>query len=66
MRKRIIGGAFIAAAMALALQLPQANIEKLKEVDGIPTRHVPVTLVETVDGDTIKGEKKVGSCGFLM
>jgi micrococcal nuclease len=63
MRNRIIGGAFIVAATVLSSQLPHVNIQQnesvleeknQQEVDTLPTGHVPVTLVETIDGDTIK------------
>jgi micrococcal nuclease len=49
MRKRILGGAFITGAAALALQLP--HVMNNPEV---VTVQVPVTLVDTVDGDMFK------------
>ncbi|MCM2532348.1 thermonuclease family protein [Neobacillus pocheonensis] len=77
MRKRLVGGALIAASMVLAFHPPQIltgenqldvsvqrdmiqnrdSLEKGKiqqEAGNIPNGQVPITLVETVDGDTIK------------
>lgn len=77
MRKRLVGGALIAASMVLAFHPLQIltgenqldvsvqrdmiqtldSLEKGKiqqEAGNIPNGQLPITLVETVDGDTIK------------
>jgi endonuclease YncB( thermonuclease family) len=61
MIKRLAGSALIAASLSMVLQPEQMKTsdlqvkqEKVAETAAVPSGQIPVTLVETIDGDTIK------------